>query len=149
MTNNVACYNVLGSKLHSTHTIQGTWGAKMKPECIFGGQEQICSGRALVSTLSSGSHMMLTSTLMHRLVELLSSTSTHLCNSPGYFCRFQTMLPFLQILLLVSVLVLLCTDTQCVSSLTQPSLPNNSVISAFRFIAKGFHHEYNFRCQVF
>ena len=29
MANNVACYNILGSKLHSTHTIQGTWGAKM------------------------------------------------------------------------------------------------------------------------
>ena len=92
-----------------------------------------------MSTLSSGSHMMLTSMLMHCLVELLSSTSTHLRNSPGYFCHFQTMLPFLQVLLLVSVLVLLCTDTQCVSSLTQPSLPNNSVISALRFIAKGFH----------
>ena len=93
-----------------------------------------------MSTLSSN---------MHRLVELFPSTSTHQHNSSGHFCCFQTMLPFLQILLLVSVLVLLSTDTQCVSTLTQPSLPKKSVISAFRFIAEGFHHGYNFRCQVF
>jgi hypothetical protein len=82
-----------------------------------------------MSTLSSGSHMMRMSTLTHRLVELLPSTSTHLRNSSGHFCRFQTMLLFLQTLLLISVLVLPCTDTQRVSSLTQPSLPKKIQLS--------------------
>jgi len=82
-----------------------------------------------MSTLSSGSHMMLMSMLTRHLVEFLPSTSTHLHNSSGHFCRFQTMLLFLQILLLISVLVLPCTDTQCMSNLTQPSLPKKIQLS--------------------